>query len=324
MGSWQRFGRFISGHMLVIVPLCLLAGVLFPQQLSRISPFVPALFALMTFQGALTSSFCDLWESLRHPAPLLAALALTLVAMPALACVLGELLFGDPELTCGLVLEYSVPVGVVSIMWIDIFEGDVALGLATLMVSTLLAPLSIPTSLTLLVGASVSMDPVSMMREMLLMIALPALAGMALNQLSHGWGATTLSPALSPACRVLLILIITANSTGISDCMLHLTPRLVKIMAFVAAYTSCGFLAGLGLSGLMGLDERRAVSFTFDCGLRNISAGAVIASRYFGPAVMFPVMMGTLCQQFLPVAFGSLLRGHFRRGEGRPALGPPA
>lgn len=317
MARWQAFGKFMAGHMVLIVPFCLAGGIFLPGVFSRLDPIVPALFALMTFQGSLASGFDDLLSCLRRPAPLLAALLVTSVAMPALSCALARAIFHDPQTTCGIVLEYSVPIGVVSIMWVGLFDGDVSLGLATLMVSTLLSPFSIPLMLWVLVGATVSMDSLSMMREMLSMIALPALAGMTLNQLSHGWGGRVLSPVMSPACRVILALIITANATGISDSMLHLNPRLLEIMLFVGCFASSGFVVGLLLGRLMGLERRRAVTLTFDCGLRNISAGAVIAESYFGPAVMFPVMMGTLFQQFLAAAFGSLLR-HRLGGEGEP------
>lgn len=318
MARWQAFGRLIAGHMIYIVPFCLAGGIFLPGVFSRLNPVVPALFALMTFQGSLTSGFDDLLACLRRPLPLIVALLVTSVAMPAVACALGQAIFRDPQTTCGLVLEYSVPIGVVSIMWVGLFEGDVTLGLATLMASTLLSPLSIPLTLSVLVGATVSMDPLAMMQEMLLMIALPAVAGMAVNQLSRGWGGEVLSPALSPACRVILVLIIAANSTGISDYMLHLSPRLLGIMLFVGCFASAGFVVGLLLGKLMGLGRPQAVTLTFDCGLRNISAGAVIAERFFGPAVMFPVMMGTLFQQFLAAAFGSLLGRRFG-GEGEPS-----
>lgn len=51
----------------------------------------------------------------------------------------------------------------------------------------------------------------------------------------------------------------------------------------------------------------RAVSMMYGTGMRNISAGAVIAAAYFPGEVMFPVMIGTLFQQVLAALFGKLL-----------------
>ena len=42
-------------------------------------------------------------------------------------------------------------------------------------------------------------------------------------------------------------------------------------------------------------------------GIRNISAGAVLAAQFFPGEVVFPVMMGTLFQQVLAGVFGSVI-----------------
>ena len=45
----------------------------------------------------------------------------------------------------------------------------------------------------------------------------------------------------------------------------------------------------------------------YGSGMRNISAGAVIAGAYFPAECLFPVMIGTLFQQVLAALFGKLL-----------------
>ena len=190
MQAWRRLGAFIGDHLLVIIPIGLAIGVCFPQTLSWMKPAVPALFAVMTFQNSLGNEVSGLRDVLHRPAPLLIALVFVHVFVPLLAFGLGTLIFsGAPhgsDILTGFALEYAVPVGSSTIMWISLFEGDISLGLATLLVSTLLAPFSIPATVKLLVGASVSVDTVGMMRDMILMIALPAIAGTATNELTHG------------------------------------------------------------------------------------------------------------------------------------------
>ena len=48
MKQWVGLGKFLAGHMQVIVPICVALGVLFPQQIGVLKPIVPALFAFMT------------------------------------------------------------------------------------------------------------------------------------------------------------------------------------------------------------------------------------------------------------------------------------
>ena len=49
------------------------------------------------------------------------------------------------------------------------------------------------------------------------------------------------------------------------------------------------------------------MSVMYGAGMRNISAGAVIAAEYFPGEVLFPVMIGTLFQQVLAATLGTLL-----------------
>jgi predicted Na+-dependent transporter len=157
-------------------------------------------------------------------------------------------------------------------------------------------------------GATVHVDVVSMMVNMIFMIALPALAGMVVNDLTHGWGRSKLSPALSPASKLLLIVIITSNSTGMADSMRHLTPELVGAAAFILVFAVSGYLWGFLAARALDRPLPDLVTICFDCGLRNISSGAVIAAAFFPGEVMFPVMCGTLFQQVIAAGFGSRMR----------------
>ena len=309
MESWKKFGQAVGSHMPFIVPLCVICGVGLPQVFGPVRTFVPVLFAFMTFQGALNNTLHQLKETFKHPMPLVAILAVSLVFMPLLAHALALLLFGgNPNLVTGIVLEYSVPIGVVSFMWVGMFSGNGSLALAAILISTVLAPFSIPLTLQVLLGATIHVDTLGMMVDMVFMIALPALAGMLLNDLTHGWGHRSLSPVISPACRVLLVLVITANSTAMSDYVLHMTWQRASVALFILLFAASGFIWGIVAARLLHQPFGNLVTMSFDCGLRNISSGAVIATQYFPGEVVFPVMCGTVFQQMLAALFGRVMQ----------------
>lgn len=303
-----KIGDFIGGHMPIVAPLCVTAGVLFPQVFGRVSWTVPYLFALITFQGSLNVTLRQIGAAFRHPRELACILATTIVVMPALARVLAGLVFSNAEIICGIVIEYSIPVAVVSFMWIDIFHGNASLGLAAVIVSTVLAPFTIPVTLQLLMGVAVTIDAGSMMRDLAFMVALPAVAGVAVNELTAGWGHEHLSGTLSPFCRMLLLVVITCNATGMSSYVLSLDPIVLESAAFILLFASLGFVLGIVIARLLDAPLPDLFSITFCTGLRNISSGSVIATEFFPGAVIIPVMMGTLFQQILAAVAGSVLR----------------
>lgn len=308
MEQWKRLGAFIGKHMAYFVPLCVVAGVLLPGVFGPLKAIVPLIFAVMTFQGALNNTFEQLLAVFRHPLRLLVILAVAEVLMPCLAYLLGSLLFGDNvNLLTGVVLEYSVPIAVISFMWVGIYDGDGPLCLASILVSTVISPVSIPVTLSVLLGASIHIDAMSMVGDMVAMIALPALAGMLVNELTRGWGHERLSPVLSPASRLITIVLITANSTSMSEYVLNMTWERLEVALFILVFATSGFFWGLLAARILHGSQPLLATMSFTCGMRNISSGAVIAAQYFPGETVFPVMCGTLFQQILAATFGHII-----------------
>ena len=324
MEQWTKLGKTLANHMQFIVPACVVVGVLFPEQIGVLKPFVPTLFALMTFQGALSNTFKQIADVFRRPLPLVIVLFVSAVAIPFTAHLLGSLFFGSsPNLVCGIVLEYSVPVAVTAFMWISMFGGNGSLALTIILVSSVISPVTIPITLKLLLGATVAVDVPKMMGDMAFMIAIPALLGMLVNQFTHGWGHEKLSPALAPACKFMMMGVILSNSTAMSAYVLHMNLQRVAVAAFILCFAVLGFIVGLVIARLMHLPYGDTATMCFTCGMRNISSGAVIATQYFPGEVVFPVMCGTLFQQILASVIGHLFEkltsGERERGRARVA-----
>jgi BASS family bile acid:Na+ symporter len=300
MKQWVGLGKFLAGHMQIIVPICVTLGVLFPQQIGVLKPIVPTLFAFMTFQGALSNTFHQVAEVFRRPLHLILALFVSAVIIPIAAYAMGSLFFGsNPNLVCGIVLEYSVPVAVTAFMWISMFGGNGPLALTIILTSSVISPVTIPLTLKLLLGATVSIDVPSMMQNMAFMIAIPAVLGIVINELTRGWGHEKLSPALSPACKFMMMGVIASNSTAMSEYVLHMNVERLEVAI-------SGFIIGVLIARALHLPYSETTTMCFTCGMRNISSGAVIATQYFPGEVVFPVMCGTLFQQVLASIIGHL------------------
>lgn len=307
---WQRLGTFIGTHLMIIVPAGVVVGVLFPQTLLPIKPLIPTFFAIMTFQNSLSNDLAAMRVAVRKPLPIVITILVVHLLMPLVVFFIASLIFGAGSPTvAGIVLEYTVPIGASTIMWIGMFSGELALGLATLLTSTLVSPFTIPFTLKALVGTTVQIDMLGMMGNMAYMVAIPALLATMLNEASHGWAQRTLAPATTPLSRLLLPIIVATNATGIAEPLHHLTPRLVGIMALMLCLAVGSFLVGMALARVLSKgNEGRFVALSFSCGVRNVTAGAVLAAQYFGPEVMFPAIIATPFQQVLAALFGNVMQ----------------
>lgn len=279
-------GRYMPFFVLFSVFM----GFLFPGPLGFLNAFSVGLFAFMTFSNSLGGGFRELWGVFHHPLPVVVVLVLLHVVMPLIALGLGNLFFPDaPLFTIGLVLEYAIPTAVASLMWAGMSGGNTALCLSLVLLDTVCAPVVIPLTLQLLVGSVVKMDTASMMQDMVFMIALPALAAMTLYAVTGGRVATTLKPRLSPFSKIAMLLVIVSNATGCAPFLRNLNGTLVLVMLVVFFLCLLGFFLAYWCGRLLKLDFPTIETMALTGGMRNISAGAVLAQAYFPADVLFPV-----------------------------------
>ena len=300
MQKLSKWDRFLGSYFPWFVLACATTGVLFPDTFSWLNGSITmGLFAFMTFSNSLGGGFRELGRVFLRPLPVVVTLVLLHVVIPLLTLGLGNLLFPDaPLFTIGLVLEYVIPTGVASLMWVGICGGNEPLCLSIVLLDTLAAPVVIPLSLKLLVGSVVEVDTWGMMGDMMIMVALPALAAMTVYQVTGGRAAVTLKPRLALFAKLALLIVITANATSCSSFLRSIDRPLVLVMATVFLLCLFGFLAGYWAAKLLGLDFPTRATMCLNTGLRNISAGSVLALQYFPAQVVFPVAFTPLFLQF--------------------------
>lgn len=310
-----RANRFLGKYYPFLTVGCVLMGLLFSDTLSVLSRVTMPLFAFITFANSLGGGYRDLFRVARHPRPVITVLLLLHVVMPLVAMALGNLLFPQaPLFTTGLILEYAIPTAVASLMWAGMSGGSTTLCLSILLMDTVLSPVVVPLTLRLLAGSVVEMDAAGMMGDLLVMVGIPALAAMALYDGTRGRVAKTVKPALEPFAKLSLLAVIIANATSCTPFLRDLNKTLLLVI--LAAIVLCFF--GYFLGFYTGLLQKEAfptvMSMAINTGMRNISAGAVLAAQYFPPEVLFPVAFSPL---FLQVSAATIVRILLRTRQGR-------
>lgn len=304
----QTLNRQLNKLMPLITPTSILIGVLCGSKLAPYTYLSPWLFAFMTFAGSISLSFKDFLNVLKKPLPLVLCLFILHLAMPLMAMGMGHLAFpGDAYTITGFILAAAIPTGVSSFVWVSIYKGNIALTLSIILIDTLLAPFVVPGILALLVGTSVRLDAVAMMTSLFWMIVVPSLVGMVLNQWTQGKVITTWGPWLNPFSKLVMASVVAINGAVVAPYLTDFSPRLLGLAAIIVLLAAIGYALGFGLSRLIGLNEADKVALVFNGGMRNISAGAVLAVTYFPAPVAVPVVLGMVFQQVMASLVGLVL-----------------
>jgi predicted Na+-dependent transporter len=302
----SRFERLMP----VLTPLGVVLGFLLPGVFIHLRPLVPFLFGLMTLSGALRLRAAEFGDTIRGPLPIVAFFASSHVLMPLAALLAASLFFGDsPDTVAGFILLFSGPAAVSAFIWVTIFKGDKALCLTLILLDTLLAPLVVPGTVSLLMGTKAVIDAGGIAVSLFLMVVLPTVIGVALNETSRGRIPDAVCPYLNPVSKICLMLVIAANTSPVGKMIRFDDPRVWSVAAVCVFLSAAGFVSSKLTASVFRCGTEKTAAVFFCGGLRNISAVTTIAVTFFPEAAALPALLGIVFQQTVSVVMGRLLLG---------------
>ena len=311
-----KLNRFLVKMMPIITPTSVILGILLSTYLSDYSFLVPWLFAFITFEGSLGLNFRSIKGAILHPFPVFIALGFLHIIMPLWAWGIGHITFSGDSLTItGLILGMAIPTAITSFIWVSIYNGNTALTLSIILIDSLLSPFIVPLTLSLFIGQTVEMDIMGMMKGLILMIVLPSILAMILNELTRGKVEKVWRPRLSPISKLLLATVVALNGAVVAPYFQEITFKIILIALTVILIATSGYAFAFCIAKLLKMKKENIITLTYIGGMRNISGGAVIAVTYFPSAVVLTVVLGMLFQQILASLFGSFLEKHFHKRE---------
>ncbi|MFX3623240.1 MAG: bile acid:sodium symporter family protein [Ectobacillus sp.] len=307
----QTINGRLEKMMPLITPASVVLGVLFAVQLVPYTFLVPWIFAFMTFTGSLGSNFKSLKQVVLHPLPPIIVLVILHVLMPVWAWGFGQLAFsGDVHTIAGFVLAAAIPTGITSIIWVSVYKGDIVLALSIVLIDTLLSPIIVPNLMLLFGEKAIDIDTWPMMKGLCIMVVVPSLLGMLLNQLTCGKAKETAGVFLAPFSKLGLGAVVMINSASVAPYLANINFKLILIACSVFMIALSGYVLSWLIGKLLKWERDVIVTSMFTGGMRNISVGAVLAVTYFPAATAVPVILGMLFQQVLASSCGHLL-GHY-------------
>jgi len=303
----EKLNVFLQKYIAILTPLSLVLGVLLESIGHNLLFLVSWLFAFMTFAGSLNMKFKDVKIFIKHPALILFSIIFLHLLMPLWAYFLSTVIFNDHLLTVGFVLSVAVPTGVTSVIWINICKGNLPLGLSIILIDTLLSPFIMPLMLYLVSGEKIQLDVASLILNLILMIVLPTILGILVNEFSKGEIPKKFGRKLAPFSKLCLFAVIMINSSAISPYLKSFNLHLISVLLLVFVIAVSGYVFALVIGRYIIKDYPQMATLVFTGGMRNIAIGVIVATTYFPSKVAMPVVFGMLFQQVLASLFSKLV-----------------
>lgn len=300
----KLFNKFIEKSLVVFVLLATIAGYILGEKITYARDWVLPMFAYMTFVSSLKCSFKEIITIIQKPKQIFMILIVLHFIVP-FAVYLVKILMGkvNSEVYAGFLLIVALPAGVTAGIWTAITNGNVSLALVTITIDTMLSPIFTPLTISLLLGQELkdlNIDFSGMQMTLLKMLVLPAILGIAIHDNVSVQTLQNIIPFLTPLSMCMLICVIALNVASVSNTINEINISLLLWFFGTMLLVLYNFLLGYYIPKIAIFDMKDQISSLFTIGIRNVSAGLVIALKYFPPVSSIPVVISVLLQQ--PIA----------------------
>src|SRR5699024_7829174 len=177
----------------------------------------------------LSMKFRDIKVFSKYTNAMLFAIAFLHIFMPFWAYILSINIFNDHLLIIGFVISVAIPTGVKSIIWINMCDGNLPLGLSVILIDTLLAPLFLPFLLKVFFVEMITINTLSIDIYLLCMIVLLSVLGVLFSEFKKG-NTQEISKKLAPISKLSLFAVVIINSSVVAPYLTNITLELVSII----------------------------------------------------------------------------------------------
>lgn len=314
MNTIKSLSKFFTKYFTFFVILVALLAIFIPgpgttlatTKVGNLSA-VSILLMIVLFGMGITLTPNDFKRVARNPLQVILGTIAHYVIMPFIAFLLVHLFGLTGAAAVGVILVGSAPSGTSSNVMSFLSGGDVALDVSIGLLSTLLAPVMIPTLLKLLAGKWVNVPFSSMFFSAFQIVVIPIVLGIIVHTIfkEHVQKVIEIMPLISQvAILVIILAVLSANSKTI------LAVSTLILVPVIILHNLLGYLLGYGFSKLMKMDTPQQKAITFEVGMQDSALASTLAISFFEPASAIAAVMFSVWHNISGSVLASLWKNH--------------
>lgn len=259
-------------------------AAIYPPFLMNYGGAIVPMLGIVMFSMGLTLKTSDFVRVFNEPKLIFIGVSLQYILMPLIAWLLSILLSLPLLLMAGFVLLGACPGGTASNVICFLARGNLALSISLTAISTLLAVILTPLVTYIYVDQSINVPILSMMKNLLLIVVLPVVAGVLVNAFWHKRIESIKSflPWISVISIIFIIGVIVAKNQE------QLVEVGVLILLTVVLHNILGLIAGFYIPKFWGYDVSICKTVAIEVGMQNSGLAVVLANQYFSSLAALP------------------------------------
>lgn len=285
--SWQthveRVTGFVNDYFVVWVIAASVLALVQPTAFAWIGGYISPLLGVVMLGMGLTLTPPDLKRIVDRPRDVFIGALAQWTVMPLAAYLLIQLFSLPTEIAIGLILLGAAPGGTSSNVMTYLSKGDVALSIAITSLTTIAAPIVMPAWVLFLAGSEIQVTFADLFSEIVLIVLLPVVAGLAIRQFLDRYAPTAAEASLTvfPSVSVIAIVAIVAAVVALNADTIFTVS--VFALAAMILHNTIGLASGYTVGRAAKMPEDRVRACTFEVGLQNSGLAAALAVTFFTP-----------------------------------------
>jgi ACR3 family arsenite efflux pump ArsB len=312
----QFFRKNLFSLVLTSIALGFLWGWQLPQVATSLKSLIVPILFLMIFVMIIPMEFKELLAVRKYKKEIVWGFIAILILAPLVAYLVN---FICPKkydfLKAGLILSATMPPGGMIVSWTGLLDANIELAMILQTGTFILALLTIPLTLSLLLSKSVHFSQSLLIQNIALYIFLPLLAGFIVQVLLKkkyskekikSWKPTLAT--ISSICALLVVLI----SVSLKADVIIAHPQMLLwgvLLSFL--YYLVVFLIALFFSGLFISSYDNQMPIVYGTACKNLSIAIALALSVFSG----PVVLGVVCCSMIQMPMLSLFYKFIKKEE---------
>jgi BASS family bile acid:Na+ symporter len=285
----MKFYQIIERDFWVFLLGGVLIGLLLPVHNDNLMSLLKPVLMIMLFFVFLKTDLMHVLENMKE-FKLMAYIALFyMIILPLLLFFLINLF--DPRLATGILLLTSMPAGVASPSLTDIVRGNIALSMSIVIITSLIAPFTVPLLFGLIKIGNLSVDPVAMFKDLIIIVFIPMLIAQIIKKYfpllivrnQHLFTSFNI---------ILLFIIVYVVFSSQRNMILGDTKNLVWQIAFLYLIFILLHIVGY----LLGYKQKKEnkIAMAIGAAYMNNGLAIVLAAIHFDPFILFLMVLAEI------------------------------
>jgi len=301
----ERIATFIQKNysylVFSMVVLGIMAGIVVPEPVQALKPYLLPLVSIMVWAMCVTIRFEELVLVTRKVKQIVCGLLLNFAFLPILCFLLAlAFLSHEPMWAVGFILMGTVPCAGMNVVWTGLLKGDVPLALILAALTMILGIATIPSLTAILAGAYVAVSILEMVRVIAIALAIPLALGIVLRHaLDLKLGKESIKhlqifPPISAVTAMLLMFSMLAINVALVPpnpsliLSLIIPPAILFPAAFGGTYLIC--------TKILHCHIKETNAIVYSSGMKHLPLAMGVAFASFGQMAALPIAVSAAFQ----------------------------